>query len=174
MKTIKTILILCAALCFATSCKKEADMTLTQKTVFENADIREIEVSDGWQVTVVADSSTYVELAYSAYLEPYVKAKMNDTHLELGFMLKTFPAINSEFRATVHMRQLEKIETKTASKVTFTGSYNGERLYVNLTDASSCNALTYTGDKCEIVMDAASKLLDFQFEIGRASCRERV
>ena len=66
MKTIKTILILCAALCFTTSCKKEVDMTLKQKTVLENADIREIEVSDGWQVTIVADSCTYVELAYSA------------------------------------------------------------------------------------------------------------
>ena len=164
MKTIKTILILCAALCFATSCKKEVDMTLKQKTVLENADIREIEVSDGWQVTVVADSCTYVELAYSAYLEPYVKAKMNDNRFELGFMLKTFNAINSEFRATVHLHQLEKIDAKTASKVTFTGSYKGERLYVNLSDASSCNALTYMGDKCEIVMDAASKLLDFQFD----------
>jgi len=164
MKTIKTILILFVALCFATSCKKEVDMTLIQKTVFENADIREIEVSDGWQVTVVADSCTYVELVYSAYLEPYVKAKMNDTHLELGFMLKTYPGINSEFRATVHLRQIEKIDAKSASKVTFTGSYYGERLYVNLSGASTCNALTYTGEKCEIVMDAASKLLDFQFD----------
>ena len=164
MKTLKTILILCAALCFASSCKKEVDMTLVQKTVFENADIREIEVSDGWQVTVVADSSTYVELNYSAYLEPYVKAKMNDTHLELGFMLKTYPGINSEFRATVHLRQLEKIDAKNASTITFTGSYKGERLYVNLSEGSVCNALTYTGDKCEIVMDAASKLLDFQFD----------
>jgi len=164
MKTIKTILILFVALCFATSCKKEVDKTLIQKTVFENADIREIEVSDGWQVTVVADSCTYVELVYSAYLEPYVKAKMNDTHLELGFMLKTYPGINSEFRATVHLRQIEKIDAKNASKVTFTGSYYGERLYVNLSGASTCNALTYTGEKCEIVMDAASKLLDFQFD----------
>ena len=164
MKTIKTILILCVALCFVTSCKKEVDMTLVQKTVLENADIREIEVSDGWQVTVVADSCTYVELAYSAYLEPYVKAKMNDNRFELGFMFKTFNAFNSEFRATIHLNQLEKIDAKAASKVTFTDSYNGERLYVNLTDASSCNALTYTGDKCEIVMDAASKLLDFQFD----------
>ena len=122
MKALKPFLILCAALCCATACQKEADMTVIQKTLFENADIREIEVNDGWQVTVVADSCTYVELAYSAYLEPYVKAKINDTHLELGFMLKTFPAINSEFRATVHLRQLEKIDAKTASKVTFTGS----------------------------------------------------
>lgn len=169
MKTLKTIFILCMAICFATSCKKEVDMTLKQKTVFENADIREIEVSDGWQMTIVADSCTYVELAYSAYLEPYVKAKMNDNRFELGFMLKTFNAINSEFRATVHLSQLEKIDAKTASKVTFTGTYNGERLYVNLSGASTCNALTYTGDKCEIVMDEASKLLDFQFE--GATCK---
>ena len=38
MKTIKSILILCVALCFATSCKKEVDMTLVQKTLFENAE----------------------------------------------------------------------------------------------------------------------------------------
>ena len=164
MKTLKTILILCVALCFATSCKKEADMTLVQKTVFENADIREIEVSDGWQVTIVADSCTYVELSYSAYLEPYVKAKKNDTHLELGFMYKTYPGINSEYRATVHMHQLEKIDAKNASTITFTGSYEGDRLYVNLSEASACNSLTYTGDKCEIVMDEASKLLNYQFD----------
>jgi hypothetical protein len=164
MKTLKTILILCVALCFASSCKKEADMTLVQKTVFENADIREIEVSDGWQVTVVADSCTYVELSYSAYLEPYVKAKKNDTHLELGFMYKTYPGINSEYRATVHMRQLEKIDAKNASTITFTGSYEGERLYLNLSEASACNSLTYAGDKCEIVMDEASKLLNYQFD----------
>jgi hypothetical protein len=139
-------------------------MTLIQKTVFENADIREIEVSDGWQVTVVADSCTYVELAYSAYLEPYVKAKMNDTHLELGFMIKTYPGINSEFRATVHLHQLEKIDAKNASTITFSGSYEGERLYVNLSEGSVCNALTFSGDKCEIVMDEASKLLNYQFD----------
>ena len=164
MKALKPILLLCAALCFVASCNKDVDMTLVQKTLFENADIRQIEVSNGWQVTVVADSCTYVELTYSAYLEPYVKAKMNDTHLELGFMLKTYPGINSEYRATVHMHQLEKIDAKNASKITFTGSYEGERLYVNLSEGSVCNALTYTGDKCEIVMDEASKLLNYQFD----------
>ena len=164
MKALKPILLLCAALCFVASCNKDVDMTLVQKTLFENADIRQIEVSDGWQVTVVADSCTYVELSYSAYLEPYVKAKMNDTHLELGFMYKTYPGINSEYRATVHMRQLEKIDAKNASTITFTGSYEGERLYVNLSEASACNSLTYTGDKCEIVMDEASKLLNYQFD----------
>ncbi|MBQ3739327.1 MAG: DUF2807 domain-containing protein [Bacteroidales bacterium] len=164
MKATKPILILCVAALFATSCKKEVDMTIMQKTLFENADIREIEASDGWQVTIVADSCTFVELTYSAYLEPYLKARMNDTRLELSFMYKTFPSISSEFHATVHMRQLEKIDAKTASTIIFTGSYEGERLCLNLSGGSVCNTLTYSGDKCEIEMDAASKLLNFQFD----------
>jgi hypothetical protein len=92
MKTIKTILILCVALCFASSCKKEVDMTLMQKTVLENADIRAVEVGDAWQVTVVADSSTYVELEFSAYLEPYLKTKMNGNQLEIGFAAMCVPS----------------------------------------------------------------------------------
>ncbi len=164
MRALKTIMILCVALCFATSCEKEADMTLKQKTLFENADIREIEVGDGWQVTVIADSTSFLELEYSAYLEPYLKAKMDDTHLELGLKFKTFPAINSVFRAIVHIRKLEKIDAKAASTITFTDSYEGERLNLSLSSSSVCNGLTFTGDKCEIVLDAASKLLNFQFD----------
>ena len=165
MKTIKTILILCAALCFATSCKKEVDMTLMQKTVLENADIRQIEVNHGWQVTVVADSCTYVELSYSAYLEPYLNIKMEDTRLNISFSKwKVNSAFNSVFQATIHLRQLEKADAKNASTITFTGTYEGERLYVNLSEASVCSGLTFMGTKCEIEMGTASKLLDFQFD----------
>ena len=62
MKALKPLLLLCVALCFATACKKDVDMTLVQKTVLENADIRQIRVSDAWEVSVVADSNTFVEL----------------------------------------------------------------------------------------------------------------
>ena len=68
MKAIKPVLFLCVVLCFATSCKKDVDMTLVQKTVLANVDIREIEIGDAWQVTVVYDSiNTFVDLEYSAY-----------------------------------------------------------------------------------------------------------
>ena len=163
MKTIKTILVLCVALCLATACKKEVDTTLVQKTVLENADIREIEANNGWQVTVVADSCTYVELAYSAYLESYLSVKMEDTRLILNFP-KWENTSSIVFQATVHLRQLEAVEANGTSTVTFTGSYEGERLYVNLNEASVCNGLTFTGDKCEIEMSMSSKLLDFQFD----------
>ena len=48
MKVYKPIILLCVAALFATSCKKDVDMTLIQKTVLENSDIRQIEVSDAW------------------------------------------------------------------------------------------------------------------------------
>ena len=163
MKTIKTILILCVALCFATACKKEVDMTLTQKTVLENADIREIEVADAWQVNVVADSSTYVELEFSAYLEPYLKTKMDGNQLEIGFSGNVRPVINSEFRATVHTNKIEKIEAEDASKLSFTGQFSATRdsLILHLEDASVCTGLNYSGHECKVVIEDASQFLGF-------------
>ena len=163
MKTIKTILVLCVALCFVTSCKKDVDMTLMQKTVLENADIRQIEVGDAWQVTVVADSNTYVELEYSAHLEPYLKAKMGGTRLEIGFTGNVRPVINSEFRATVHTSKIEKIEAEDASELSFTGHFSAtsDSLIIHLEDASVCSGLDYSGHECKMVIEDASQFLGF-------------
>ena len=169
MKTIKTILILCVALCFATSCKKEVDMTLVQKTVLENADIRQIEVSDAWEVTVVADSRSYVELTYSAYLEPGLDVKMEGTKLEIGFTGNVYPVINSVFRATIHTMQLEKLEADDASKVQCSGDFTGLALEVELSDASNCNGLVFSGESCHINMGDASLLTGFHFVGSRCN-----
>ena len=165
MKALKTILILCAAICcFASSCKKEVDMTLVQKTVLENADIRQIEVNDAWQVIVVADSNTYVELEYSAYLEPYLKAKMESSKVELGFTGNIHPAINSVYRATVHTNKIEKIKAEEAAKLNFVGHFSAtsDTLFVELTNASACAGLEYSGHICDISIEEASRFLDFQ------------
>lgn len=164
MKTIKTLLILCVALCFATSCKKSLDMTLAQKTLFENADIRQIEVSDAWEVNVIADSHTFVELEYSAYLEPRLNVGMDGTKLNIGFTSNVNPVINTRFRATVHTPQLEALKADEASKVTLAGSFEGTQLDVKLTEASSCSGLSFAGERCEIELDEASMLLDFHYE----------
>lgn len=164
MKVYKTIIFLCVALCFATSCKKEADMALMQKTILENVDIRQIEVSDAWQVTVVADSNTFVELTYSAYLEPYLKAKIEGTKLEIGFTENVYPAINSIYRATVHTNKIEKIEAEDASKIKFEGHFSAtsDTLFVDLEEASVCSGLDYSGHICDISIEDASHFLDFQ------------
>lgn len=163
MKTIKPFLILCVALCFATSCKKDVDRTLMQKNVLENVDIREIEVSDAWQVKVVADSNTYVVLEYSAYLENNLKAKMEGTKLEIGFAGNVYPAINSVFRAIVHTPQIEKIDADDASQIQFEGKFTGHQLEIELSDASQCNGPVFTGQSCNLKMEDASLLTGLHF-----------
>ena len=162
MKVYKTILLLCVALCFATACKKDVDMTLVQKTVFENADIGQIEVSNAWQVTVVADSSTFVELEYSAYLEPYLKARMDGSKLEIGFVSNIYPVINSVYRATIHTPKLEKTEAKGASEIHCLGSFSGQQIEIELSGASKCNGLVFSGESCTIMMHDASLMTGFQ------------
>ena len=163
MKTIKPFLILCVALCFATSCKKDVDMTLVQKTALENVDIRQIEVSDAWQVKVVADSNTYVVLEYSAYLENNLKAKMEGTKLEIGFAGNVYPAINSVYRAIVHTPQIEKLDADEASKIQLIGEFTGHQLEIELSDASQCNGPVFTGQSCNLKMEDASLLTGLHF-----------
>lgn len=163
MKTLKPILFLCMMLCVASSCKKEVDMTFTQKTILENADIRQIEVSDAWVVTVIADSSTYVELEYSAYLELGLAVKMEGTKLEVGFTGNVHPVINSVFRARVHTNKIERIEADDAAQLIFFGQYSAtsDTLHVELDDASICTSLNYSGHVCKISIENASQFLDF-------------
>ena len=166
MKTIKTILILCAALCFAPACKKEVDMTLIQKTVLENADIRQIEVGDAWQVTVVADSSTFVELEYSAYLEPYMKTKMEGTQLEIGFTSKVYPVMGSVYKAKVHTAHFNRVEAKDATILNFEGSFysDDDSLNIVLNDASLCNGLDISGKYNKVSLNDASKFVGFHLD----------
>ena len=173
MKVYKPLLLLCVALCFATSCKKEVDMTLVQKTVLENVDIRGIEVGDAWQVNVVADSNTYVELEFSAYLEPYLKAKMVGNQLEIGFAGNVRPVINSEFRATVHTNKIEKIEAEEASQLSFTGQFSAtsDSLTVRLGDASVCSGLDYSGHECKVVIEDASQFFGFHLTSTNAEVK---
>jgi hypothetical protein len=163
MKALKPILILCVALCFATSCKKDVDMTLVQKTLFENADIRQIEASDAWQVTVVADSATYVKLEYSAYLESNVKAKMEGSKLEIGFSGYVYPVINSVFRATLHTPRIEKVEADDGAQIQCNGEFAGQHIEMALSDASRCNGLAFSGESCEISLKNASVMTGFRF-----------
>ena len=163
MKAIKAILILCVTICFTSSCKKDLDMTLKQKTQFENADLRQIEVGDAWELHLVADTVTYVEVDYSAYLEPYLKVRMEGTKLEVGFTTKVYPTLNSVFRATVHTPHLDKLEAQDAAQVRCEGILQGHETEVSLAEASRCNGLEIEGESCLIKLDDASVMTGLQF-----------
>ena len=163
MIVIKPILLLCVALCVATSCKKEVDMTLVQKTVLENADIRQIEASDAWEVTVVADSSTFVELEYSAYLKDYIFAKMENDSLKIGFSQKVHPQIGSVFKATVHTLNINSIKAHNASQMAFEGDFGSsdDVIKIDLDGASVCNGLQVSGKDVYVSVSDASQFLSF-------------
>ena len=150
------------ALSFA-ACKKEVDMTLIEKTMFENADIRHIEAGDAWQVTVVADSSTYVELAYSAYLEDYVSVIMENDSLKIGFRQKVYPQMGSIFKATVHTQHISGIEAHDATQMVFEGDLNddGDITRIDLDGASVCYGLHLGGKDIYVNVSDASQFLDF-------------
>ena len=166
MKTIKTILILCAAVCCFASCKKDVDMTLVQKTLFENTDIQQIEVSDAWQVTVVKDTmNTFVELEYSAYLQDYVSAQTENNRLKINFNKSVYVYPGSVYKAVVHTGKIENLEISEASKVSFEGGHfsaTSDSLILSLADASVCSGLDYSGNECRITLKGASHFLDFQ------------
>ena len=138
MKTIKTILILCVALCFATSCKKEVDMTLVQKTLFENANISQVYVFDSWEVTIVADDRSYVELEYSAYLEPGLQVEIENSRLEIGFTSNVNP-VEGPF-------ELEN------------------SIDIELIDASVCSGFKVSAESCSILATNASQLLGVDYQ----------
>ena len=167
MKTIKTILILCVALCFATSCKKEVDMTLVQKTLFENANISQVYVFDSWEVTIVADDRSYVELEYSAYLEPGLQVEIENSRLEIGFTSNVNPVPGSVFKATVHTTEKEflAVRAENSSVITMEGPFELENsIDIELIDASVCSGFKVSAESCSILATNASQLLSVDYQ----------
>ena len=166
MKTIKTLFLLCIALCFATSCKKEVDMTLVQKTVFENADIRLINIDNGWEVTFIFDSlQSSVELEYSAYLEEHVSVDEINDWLSIGFNNKINALSGSVFRATVHISQKDAlfISADNASIITLEGLFEVEDMDIDLRNGSVCNGFEVISQLCSISLTDGSQIYGVNF-----------
>ena len=164
MKTIKSILILCVALCFATSCKKEADMTLVQKTILENNTLSLIHVNHGWEVDIVYDSlNSFVELEYSAYLGDYVLVREINNWLEIGFSQKVYPLAGSVYKATVHTMEKEhlNIRAENESVIAMKGPFVlTESIDMELINASTCSEFTIAAPSCSILVTEDSQLLN--------------
>ena len=83
----KTLIWIALALLAFSSCRdKELDMTLVQKTVFQDATVTAVSAKDAWNVVVVQDEETFVELEYSAFLEDYLQVTMEGEAIHIGFI----------------------------------------------------------------------------------------
>lgn len=141
-------------------------MTLMQKTLFEDADIGQIHVFDAWEVTIVADNHSYVELEYSAYLEPGLNVNMEGKRLEIGFTNYVYPVTGSVFKATVHTTEKESmaIRAESASLITMEGPFELEQsIDIELYDASVCSGFEVSAPSCSILAEEASQLLGVDY-----------
>jgi hypothetical protein len=166
MKTLKTLFIICLALCFATSCNKDPDMTPVQKTVYENNDISMFHVNDGWEVTFVYDSlNSFVELEYSAYLEEYVSVWDTNGWLNIGFKGAFYKQPGSVFKAKVHTSEREYlyIKVNNASVITMEGLFELEDITFELLNESVCNNFKVTSQSCGIELTYGSQLYGVDF-----------
>ena len=172
MKAIKNILIICAAICCFASCKKEVDMTLVQKTVYENTDISLFHIDDAWDVTFVYDSlNSYVELEYSAYLEEHVSVWDTNGWLDIGFKGAVYKQPGSVFKAKVHTSEREHLYIKSdnASVITMEGLFELEDgINLELHNGSVCNGFEVTTHKCGITLTNDSHI--YGLKVDATNC----
>ncbi len=160
----RNLIILLLSLLAFTGCReKELDMTLVKKTVFEDATIAAITVKDAWNVTVVQDGRTYVELEYSAFLEDYLKVVMEAQELSIGFYRYLYLPSNTVMNATVHTASVEKLHFSDATKVILDGIFPETNLTVKLSDAATCKGGRFTG-KADLELSDAATMVGFDFE----------
>ena len=159
---IKSVLVF--ALCFLllASCKKELDMTVHQQTVLEGTTFNSIKAGRAWTIEVVQDEKCFVELEYSAYLEPNLKCAVADDVLEIGFAVSGNLASGSVNKAIVHIVDFESLDLTEACKVSVNGCF-GKSFTALLDKESSCVGGTFLSGG-DISLKGASSMKDYSGE----------
>lgn len=141
---------------------KELDMTLVQKTMYEGATIDEITVKDAWDVVVVQDENTFVELEYSAFLEDYLKIEKEGTAFSIGFTSHfSFPS-STVMNVKIHTPEVHHLKFSDAVFAALDG-LNVTDITLELEDAAACRGGHFYGS-ADIELSDASKCVEFYFE----------
>ena len=139
------------------SCReKDLDMTLVEKTLYEGNTIDEITVSDAWDITVIQDENTFVELEYSAFLEDYLKVVTNGTALQIGFTRHLYFPSNTVMNATVHTPTVHKLSFSDAVFAVLDNLNLATDIVLELEDAASCRGGHFKGDAIIKLSDAST------------------
>lgn len=172
MKKITFILGLIGLIAF-TACKKEKelDMTVMNKTLYENATMNEITAEDAWCVIVRQDTVSYVELKYSAFLEEYLQVTLEGTSLHIGLSASLNLPSNTEMTATVHTQAVQKIHFSEAVAAAIEGRFPETAMTLELDGASTCRGGNFFGS-ADLKLSGASKCVEFSFE--GTSCKVEV
>ena len=148
-----------------TACKKEKepDMTVKDKTLYENAVMNEITAEDAWCVQVIQDSISYVELKYSAFLEEYLRVTLEGASLHISLSKSVNMPKNTVMNAIVHTPEVHNIHFSEAVTASVDGRFPETALTfgsadIKLSDASKCVEFSFEGTTCKIEVSEASDL----------------
>lgn len=165
---LNTVFLLLALSLTLASCNKDLDMTVLNKTLFEDVAFGAIAVEDAWEVTVIQDSlKRGVKIEYSAFLEEYLKVKQEGNELTIGFTNRLNIPSATVFRAMVYVPTLQSITLTEAAQLTLEGKFFAEQFHVTVDQASVIRGGTFIGQDAEIVLDNASTWVDLAAEVER-------
>ena len=142
---------------------KEPDMTVLNKTLYENAAMNEISAEDAWCVKIVQDTVSYVELEYSAFLEAYLKVTLEGSSLQIGLNQSPGSTNNTVMNATVHTPDILKVHFSDAVTAAMDGVYSRTPFTLVLEDASTCRGGHFY-ETADLKLSGASKCVEFYFE----------
>ncbi len=142
---------------------KEPDMTVLNKTLYENAAMTEISAEDAWCVKIIQDTVSYVELEYSAFLEAYLKVTLDGTSLHIGLNQSISMPNNTVMNATVHTLEVHKVHFSDAVTAAMDGVYSQTPFTLVLEDASTCRGGHFY-ETADLKLSGASKCVEFYFE----------
>lgn len=162
---MRKIVFLLVGLMAFTACKKaeEPDMTVMNKTLYENAVMNEISAEDAWCVKIIQDTVSYVELEYSAFLETYLKVTLEGTSLHIGLNNSINMPNNTVIYAAVHTPEVHKVHFSEAVTAAMDGVLSETSFTLVLEDASTCRGGHCYGT-AYLKLSGASKCVEFYFE----------
>lgn len=159
MKRILKSMVFAFCIILLTSCKKDLDMTVHNQTVLEGCAFNSIKAGRAWTIEVVQDERCFVELEYSAYLEPNLKCAVSDDVLEIGFTVSGNLVSGSVNKAIVHIVDFESLDLTGACKMSVNGSF-GKSFTVLLDKESSCVGGTFLSGG-NVSLKGASSMKDY-------------
>lgn len=163
MKHLKIISVICIMFCFCSSCKKDLDMTLLKSTLLNGTTFLSIQASEAFEITVVKDESSFVEMECSAYLNDYIICKVENGCLTLSVNKVGHLPTGTEYRAIVHTPTLHSISLTEASRMTIIGDFE-DFTSAEINEASICSGGAFSGNAVVVSLNEASQLVDFTFD----------
>lgn len=168
MKTLKiSLLFVLLASFFA--CSKDPDLTVVEETRFEGSVVRSITTDGDWEVEVVSSDNPRVELSYSKCLEKGVSPRLENGKLSLWLNYSgSFPS-GATMKAVVYTDALDALTLDYYSTAIFKGSFTTQKLYILLTNSSTCSSLNADiSTDCEVTLDKSSVLSDCNIVCAKA------